>query len=154
MRNAEALRFALPAYVCFVLVIVVDADRLGHALTNWSYFNSLLVLTSFLAVLALGQGAVILTGGLDLSVPWTIGLCGILLAGMVKGSDAALLYALPVVLLVGAAVGFVNGARHRRARRLADRHDAGDQRHPAGSRADLFATARRTASPRRCCAGS
>ena len=29
---------------------------------------------------------------------------------MVKGSDAALLYALPVALIVGAAVGFVNGA--------------------------------------------
>ena len=45
----------------------------------------------------------ILTGGLDLSVPWTIGLCGILLAGIVKGSDAALIYALPIVLLHRAA---------------------------------------------------
>ena len=52
----------------------------------------------------------ILTGGLDLSVPWTIGFSGILLAGMVKGSDAALIYALPAALLVGLAVGFINGA--------------------------------------------
>ena len=51
----------------------------------------------------------ILTGGLDLSVPWTIGLCGILLAGMVKGSDAALVYALPLVLVVGLLIGFING---------------------------------------------
>jgi ribose transport system permease protein len=110
IRNAEALRFALPSYVCFVLVILATQVTLGHALTNWSYYNSLIVLASFLAVLALGQGTVILTGGLDLSVPWTIGLSGILLAGLVKGSDAALLYALPVALLVGLAVGFVNGA--------------------------------------------
>ena len=109
-RNAEALRFALPAYVCFVLVVIATQLALGHALTSWSYYNSLIVLSSFLAVLALGQGTVILTGGLDLSVPWTIGLSGILLAGMVKGSDAALLYALPIALLVGLAVGFVNGA--------------------------------------------
>ena len=109
-RNAEALRFALPSYVCFVLVAIATQLTLGHALTNWSYYNSLIVLSSFLAVLALGQGTVILTGGLDLSVPWTIGLSGILLAGMVKGSDAALLYALPIALLVGLAVGFVNGA--------------------------------------------
>jgi ribose transport system permease protein len=109
VRNAEALRFALPAYVCAALVIVATQIVIGHALTNWSYFNWIAVLSSFLAVLALGQGAVILTGGLDLSVPWTIGLSGILLAGMVKGSDAALLYALPATLLVGAAVGFVNG---------------------------------------------
>ncbi|MGO9421823.1 ABC transporter permease [Roseiarcus sp.] len=110
VRNAEALRFALPSYVCFVLVVLATQATLGHALTNWSYYNSLVVLSSFLAVLALGQGTVILTGGLDLSVPWTIGLSGILLAGLVKGSDAALLYALPVALFVGLAVGFVNGA--------------------------------------------
>ncbi len=109
-RNAEALRFALPAYVCFALVVIATQLTLGHALTNWSYFNSLMVLTSFLAVLALGQGTVILTGGLDLSTPWTIGFTGILLAGMVKGSDAALIYALPIALLVGLAVGVVNGA--------------------------------------------
>jgi len=60
--------------------------------------------------LALGQGAVILTGGLDLSLPWTIGLCGILLAGLVKGSDAALVYALPTVLVIGLVIGFINGA--------------------------------------------
>jgi ribose transport system permease protein len=110
VRNTEALRFALPSYVCLVLVIVVTQAVLGHALTSWSYFNSLIVLTSFLAVLALGQGTVILTGGLDLSAPWTIGFTGILLAGKVKGSDAALIYALPVALLVGLFIGFVNGA--------------------------------------------
>jgi ribose transport system permease protein len=109
IRNAEALRFSLPAYICFVLVMVATQIAIGHALTNGSYYDSLAVLASFLAVLALGQGAVILTGGLDLSVPWTIGLSGILLAGMVKGSDAALVYALPLALLVGAAVGLVNG---------------------------------------------
>jgi ribose transport system permease protein len=110
VRNAEALRFALPAYICFAIVVVATQAIVGHALTNWSYFNSLIVLSSFLAVLALGQGTVILTGGLDLSVPWTIGFTGILLAGMVKGSDAALVYALPIALLVGLLVGFVNGA--------------------------------------------
>jgi ribose transport system permease protein len=110
VRHAEALRFALPAYVCFIVVVLVTELTLGHALTNWSYFNSLIVLSSFLAVLALGQGSVILTGGLDLSLPWTIGLCGILLAGMVKGSDAALIYALPLVMLIGALIGLANGA--------------------------------------------
>jgi len=52
---------------------------------------------------------VILTGGLDLSVPWAIGLCGILLAGTVNGHDGPLLYALPLVLGVGALIGLVNG---------------------------------------------
>jgi ribose transport system permease protein len=90
-------------------VLLVTQFVLGNTLLNFNYYNSLIVLSSFLAILALGQGTVILTGGLDLSVPWTIGLCGILLAGLVSGSDAALLYAIPVVLAVGALIGFLNG---------------------------------------------
>ena len=109
VRNAEAIRYALPAFVCFVLVVFATEAVLGHAILNWSYYNALLVLSVFLLVLALGQGTVILTGGLDLSVPWTIAICGILFAGMVRGSDEAVLYALPLVLLIGLAVGFING---------------------------------------------
>jgi ribose transport system permease protein len=108
-RHAETLRFALPAWICLVLVVVATQAWLGSAVFHWSYWNALLVLSSFLAVLALGQGAVILTGGLDLSVPWTIGLSGILLTGIVNGSDAALLYALPLVLGLAVIIGVANG---------------------------------------------
>ncbi|MEK1886106.1 MAG: ABC transporter permease [Phyllobacterium sp.] len=108
-RNRETVRYALPAYLCLILVIIVTQLWLGRAVLNPTYWNSLIVLSTFLAILALGQGTVILTGGLDLSVPWTIGIAGILLAGIVNGSDAALTYALPFVLLIAALVGFING---------------------------------------------
>lgn len=108
-RYADIIRYALPAYICFVVVVVVTQFVLGHTLLSFNYYNSLVVLASFLAILALGQGTVILTGGLDLSIPWTIGLCGILLASLVSGSDGALVYAVPLVLLVGIAIGFLNG---------------------------------------------
>ncbi|HET6621831.1 MAG TPA: ABC transporter permease [Dongiaceae bacterium] len=108
-RHAEAIRYALPAYICFLAVLVITELAIGRALLNGGYYNSVLVLSSFLLILALGQGTVILTGGLDLSVPWTIALCGILLAGTVNGHDGPLLYALPMVLAVGCAVGLVNG---------------------------------------------
>ena len=68
-----------------------------------------MVLGSFLAILALGQGAVILSGGLDLSVPWTIGFCGILAAGLIQGSNAVTFWAAPLALGVGALIGLVNG---------------------------------------------
>jgi ribose transport system permease protein len=108
-RYAEIPRYALPAYLCFVIVVLVTELTLGNTVTNGGYWDSLAVLSGFLAILALGQGTVILTGGLDLSVPWTIGFCGILLAGMVQGSDTALLYALPAVLALACLIGFVNG---------------------------------------------
>jgi len=109
VRHAEDLRNALPAFVCFVLVLFATEFVLGNSLLSWHYYDSLIVLGSFLAILALGQGTVILTGGLDLSVPWTIGCCGIFCAGLLKGSDAALIYALPAALAFGALVGLLNG---------------------------------------------
>jgi len=109
IRHADTLRYALPAYLCLAVVVAVTEIWLGNAVLHWGYWNSLIVLSSFLAILALGQGTVILTGGLDLSIPWTIGLSGILLAGIVQGSDQALLYAVPVVLAVALAIGLANG---------------------------------------------
>jgi ribose transport system permease protein len=108
-RHALTLRYALPAYGLLILVIIATQLVSGHALVSAKYYNALIVLASFMAVLALGQGAVILTGGLDLSVPWTIGLAGILLTGLVAGSDGALVYALPLVLLIGVVIGLGNG---------------------------------------------
>ncbi len=108
-RHAETLRYALPAYVALVIVVVVTQLWLGNTILHWGYWNSLIVLASFYAILALGQGTVILTGGLDLSVPWTIGFSGILLAGIVQGSDAALVYALPIVLAIAVVIGLING---------------------------------------------
>jgi ribose transport system permease protein len=106
-RHAEDLRYALPAYVCFILVLIGTGVLYGGL--SGGYVNSLLLLGSFLAVLSLGQGAVILTGGLDLSLPWTIGLCGILLAGMVQGHAFEAAWAVPLVLAIGALIGLVNG---------------------------------------------
>ncbi|WP_310071049.1 ABC transporter permease [Phyllobacterium sp. 1468] len=108
-RHSETIRYALPAYLCLLAVVIVTQLWLGRAILNPTYWNSLAVLSTFLAILALGQGTVILTGGLDLSVPWTIGIAGILLAGIVNGSDAALVYALPAVLLIACLIGLVNG---------------------------------------------
>lgn len=107
-RNKEILRYVIPAYVGLVIVLVVTQLVYGRPL-SFGYLNSLIVLSSFLAILALGQGAVILTGGLDLSIPWTIGFCGILVAGLVRGSDEMALWAIPLGLLIGVAIGMVNG---------------------------------------------
>ena len=108
-RHAAVLRYTLPAFVCLFFVLVITQATLGNVFTSFRYWDALLVLSSFLAILALGQGAVILTGGLDLSVPWTIGLSGILVAGIVQGANGALIYAIPVVLIVATIIGFLNG---------------------------------------------
>lgn len=106
-RNREALRYTLPAYFCFALVLVITSVMITPL--DFPYVNSLLVLSSFLIILALGQGTVVLAGGLDLSIPWSIGLCGILLGGWLNGSNIAMLWAIPLTLAVGALIGVANG---------------------------------------------
>ncbi|GAB0117999.1 ABC transporter permease [Acidisoma sp. 7E03] len=107
-RHAETLRYSLPAYLCFVIVLIVTGLLFGDF--GFHYLAVLAVLSSFLIVLALGQGAVILTGGLDLSLPWTIGIAGILMAGLAQGSADAAIWTVPLVLIVGAGIGALNGA--------------------------------------------
>ena len=109
-RHRQTLRYLVPAYLGFAIVLVATHLIYGNTLTNPSYFNSLLVLSSFLAILALGQGTAILTGGLDLSLPWMIGLIGIVTADLISGSDIAALWVIPAGLLLGTLLGVVNGA--------------------------------------------
>ena len=109
IRHGETLRLVLPAYAALAVVLVVTALALGPQLTFPDYINSILLLSSFPAVIVLGQGVVILAGGLDLSIPWMVTFAGILLTGMSRGADGAMLWAAPMVLAVAAAVGFVNG---------------------------------------------
>jgi ribose transport system permease protein len=107
VRHREALRYSAPAYVAMALVLLVTVVVYGGL--DARYVNSLVVLSCFLAILALGQGTVILTGGLDLSLPWTIALSAILLAGITNGANGPAIWAIPVVLILGALVGLFNG---------------------------------------------
>lgn len=109
-KHGETLRFVLPAYVFLGFVVIATALVFGAgAVTSWQYLDTLLVLTAFLAILGLGQGAVILTGGLDLSVPWTIAFCGILLTGTTEGTNEVATWAIPMVLAAGVLIGLWNG---------------------------------------------
>lgn len=109
-RQSDMIRLMLPCYVAFVLVIIATQFVYGGStIFAWKYYDSLIVLSSFLAILALGQGTVILSGGLDLSIPWTIAFCGILAAGLINGSDATSVWVIPAVLIVGAFIGSLNG---------------------------------------------
>lgn len=107
LKHADLIRFAAPSYVCFILVVIATA--ILYRRMDFNYVNSLIVLGTFLTVLALGQGAVVLSGGLDLSVPWTITLCGILFTSFANASDHNTIWAIPAVLAVGAFTGLLNG---------------------------------------------
>ena len=107
--NWEALRLMLPAWVLFVVVYILVVAVIGGESWSTHYFNALLTLALFYTVLALGQGAVVLTGGLDLSVPHTLAFSGVVLAAVANGADGPAYWAIPMVLGFGLVVGLVNG---------------------------------------------
>ena len=106
--SAPTLRLIVPSFAG-LLVLVALTLSFNQDIAAGEYFSSMLVLASFLAVLALGQGAVVLSGGLDLSVPFTVTLAGVVLTGITNGSDTSAIWAIPTVLLMGAVIGTLNG---------------------------------------------
>ncbi len=70
---------------------------------------TILVLASFVGFTAAGQTFVILIGGIDLSIPWVLNDAAILLTTTSVGQDSKAWWVVPLVFLIGAAVGAVNG---------------------------------------------
>ncbi|MFT4439217.1 ABC transporter permease subunit [Caballeronia sp. 15715] len=106
--SSDTIRTCLPSFVGMVVLISITIF-LNPGMGVGKYIQSMAVLASFFAVLALGQGAVVISGGLDLSVPFTITLAGVVLTGVTNGSNVAGLWAVPGVLALGALIGFLNG---------------------------------------------
>jgi ribose transport system permease protein len=58
---------------------------------------------------ALGQTFVILTGGIDLSIPWTLNSAAVMLTLFTKGHDENLIWAVPLILVMALVIGLING---------------------------------------------
>jgi ribose transport system permease protein len=73
--------------------------------------TNIIRLAVFLGIVAAGQTLVILSGseGIDLSAGAVVTLCAIVTYSIVNGQNENVLLALPAALLVGMAIGFVNG---------------------------------------------
>jgi ribose transport system permease protein len=74
--------------------------------TSWS---AVLPLTSVVAVAALGQMLVVMTGGIDLSMAGAISLLANMLVGYSHGSDDQLLRGILIVLGWAVVIGLANG---------------------------------------------
>lgn len=74
-----------------------------------SHLRSLIVVSGFTGIVAAGQTLVIISGGIDLSVPWVLNSAAILVTLIANGADGPLLWAMPLIVLGGALVGAING---------------------------------------------
>lgn len=93
-----------------VSAALIFASRLlGAGFGSLDQVKAILLISSFLMVVAFGQQMVILIGGLDLSVASMMTLGGILAFNWIGPSLPALIWAVPAILLITAAIGACSG---------------------------------------------
>jgi ribose/xylose/arabinose/galactoside ABC-type transport system permease subunit len=98
----------LPVYVALALLVTVAAIWAPATLGSVP-LRAVAPYGAVLAITALGQMLVIMTGGIDLSVPGTMSLAAVIMVGVGAGSDGNIGNAIVVALVACAVVGLVNG---------------------------------------------
>ncbi len=98
------------AMALVLLLIVLMFTALSPRFATVSNGQTILELASVLALLAIGQTFVILTGGIDLSVGSVLALCGVVAAKIVQGNPDMFLPAVIGGLGVGLICGLINGS--------------------------------------------
>lgn len=93
----------------FLILLMLAARFVSPSFGSFSFVQTVLSLSAYTIVVAFGQYLCVLTGGLDLSLPNVMALSGVLITGLSAGSNSAALWAIPVVLVLGAAIGLING---------------------------------------------
>jgi ribose transport system permease protein len=98
----------LPVYIAIALLVVV-ATIWAPATLRGPSLSAIAPFGTFLAITALGEMLVIMTGGIDLSVPGTFTLAAVVTVGVGQGSDERIWTAIGLALVLAALIGLVNG---------------------------------------------
>ena len=98
----------LSVWIAILLLILACYWIAPSTLTRTS-FTTVLPLTSFLALAALGQMLVVMTGGIDLSTPGVMTLAALMTVGISGNLDASLPMAIAIALSVSLLLGFISG---------------------------------------------
>jgi ribose transport system permease protein len=96
------------SYVIAVMMVVI-MRILRPEFGSLANLRMLFIDASILGILATGLTLVIITGGIDLSLQWTLCVAAIVLTLVCKGNPGALVYVVPLILAGSAVTGLVNG---------------------------------------------
>jgi ribose transport system permease protein len=110
----QAWRPTLLAYAgALILFALTSLYSPGFAAP--SHLRSLIVVSAFTGIVAVGQTLVIIGGGIDLSVPWVLNSAATLVTLFAHGADTPLLWSVPLTVAGGSLIGAVNGIGIARA---------------------------------------
>jgi ribose transport system permease protein len=102
----------LIVYLALIGVIIIGAilvSTIGRSFFSMGNIRDILTGMSVLGLVAVGQTLVILTGSLDLSVPYVISLSSLIAASTMAGQPGNIAAGVLLALLVCAVIGLANG---------------------------------------------
>ena len=111
-RRRVPLDSTLIVYIALIGVIAIGAilvASVGRNFFSEGNIRDILTGMSVLGLVAVGQTLVILTGSLDLSVPYVISLSSLLAAETMKGYSGNIIQGVLIALGIAAVIGLANG---------------------------------------------
>lgn len=105
--NGRNRSIVLAYVIAIVMFLITTAFTPGFA--SPAHIKELLIESSFIGIVGLGQTFVIIGGGVDLSIPFVLCASGIIMTILSGGQNGPLIWVIPVLLLLAAIVGLLNG---------------------------------------------
>lgn len=106
--NMQALTLYIGA-IGILIILTIACKALGKSFLTVGNIQNIINQSSVIAVIAIGQSIVILTGGIDLSVGSTVGFVGIL-GGLLIKSGIPIPIVCVILMVMGIVIGTFNGA--------------------------------------------
>jgi ribose transport system permease protein len=91
-----------------VVVMGVIVSMITPHFATYTNLSNVLQNFCYIGIMAIGMTPILITGGIDISVGAIMGLCGVVL-GLLLQANWPLWAGLPATLLLGAALGAING---------------------------------------------
>src|SRR5918994_2562546 len=98
----------MPVYIALLLLVIVASIWAPAALSGVAV-RAVAPYGAVLGIAALGQMLVIMTGGIDLSVPGTMSMAAVIMVGVGNGANENIWIAVATAIAVAALIGVVNG---------------------------------------------
>jgi ribose transport system permease protein len=90
-------------------LLIMGSRVLGPAFGRFEQIKAILIISSFVMVVAFGQQMVIIIGGLDLSIASMVTLGGVLAFRWIGSSGLGVIWGMPAILILTGAVGACSG---------------------------------------------
>jgi ribose transport system permease protein len=92
------------------VLMTLGSRLISPSLGSFSQLGTVITLGSFLLIVAFGQGLVILSGGLDLSVASLFMFGGVMSATLIGSENTGVWYLMPGIILAAGLIGALSGA--------------------------------------------